>query len=205
MQHLRRSTSGTLTDESQKPSDTEKSSTQEPVAIGGDATTLEADFVVAYEQHADAIFRHCFFRIHHRERAQELMQDTFAKTWKYLAKGKTVLNIRAFLYKTANNLVIDEVRQKKRRPTSSLDELQEQGFDVGNDDDAEAMKQHIDAQKIMEVLKEVKQPYQDVLIMRHIDGLSPAEIAEIKGESANVISVRINRAEKQLRSLLPDD
>ena len=36
-------------------------------------------------------------------------------------------------------------------------------------------------------------------IMRYIDGLPPADIASILGESANTISVRLHRAVKQLR------
>lgn len=164
-------------------------------------TTADA-FSDAYEQYADAIFRHCYFRIRNRERAKEMMQDTFMKTWKYIADGKKVENLKAFLYKTANNLIIDDVRQKERRPESSLDELQAKGFDPGNDADAQAMKQHIDAQFVLETLQQIEQPYRDVLIMRYIDELTPAEIAAITGETANIISVRIHRGTKMLRALL---
>jgi len=41
-----------------------------------------------------------------------------------------------------------------------------------------------------------------VLVMRYIDDLGPNEIADMLEESANVVSVRINRATKELRKIL---
>lgn len=42
-------------------------------------------FLAAYDAYADAIYRHCYFRVFIRGRAEELMQETFMKTWEYLA------------------------------------------------------------------------------------------------------------------------
>ena len=160
-------------------------------------------FELAYDRYADAIFRHCYFRLSDRERGKDLMQETFMKAWKYVAAGKVIENVQAFLYKTANHLIIDEVRRNKRRPTSSLDEMQDEGFDVGTSDDAERMKKRIDENKILMVLDKLDPQYREVLLLRYIDEFQPAEIAEILSESPNAVSVRINRGLKQLRSLLP--
>jgi DNA-directed RNA polymerase specialized sigma24 family protein len=59
-------------------------------------SSLEQDFIKHYNQHSDAIFRHCFYRVYDRETALDLVQETFAKTWAYLATGHEVKNIRAF-------------------------------------------------------------------------------------------------------------
>ena len=159
-------------------------------------------FEEIYNEYADAIFRHCYFRIRCRERGKELMQEAFMQTWKYLRSGKKIDNIRAFLYKTANNLVIDDVRKNKKRQNTSLEDMQEEGFDPSGEDEEEVWQQRMDAQSVLEVLEEVDQPYRDVLIMRFVNELSPAEISEALGETANVISVRIHRAEKMLRAKL---
>ena len=37
----------------------------------------------------------------------------FTKTWEYLANGKNIDNIRAFVYRTANNLIIDRAERKR--------------------------------------------------------------------------------------------
>ncbi len=94
------------------------------------AKPLEDIFIKAYDDHSDAIFRHCYFRVFERERAKELTQEVFIKTWEYLRNGQEVKNLRAFLYRVANNLVIDESRKKK---ANSLEAMQEQGFDPKDD------------------------------------------------------------------------
>lgn len=168
------------------------------------ADNPEQSFATAYDEYADAIFRHCYFRVFDRERGKELMQEAFMKTWLYIADGNEIESVQAFLYRTANNLIVDEIRKRKRRQEVSFEDMQEEGFDIGSDEDAKAMKRKIDEQQILSVLNQVDPTYRDVLIMRYIDELQPAEIAEALGESANAVSVRINRGMKQLRSLLKD-
>lgn len=163
---------------------------------------VEQRFIEAYDQYADALFRHCAFRIGDREKAIELMQETYMKVWEYLSQGHEVENLRAFLYRVANNLVIDFARQRAKRKTNSLEEMQEKGFDLGNHDD-EKMQTRFDAQQIMAVLDQVEEPYRTAVILRYVNGLPPREIADILEISANVTSVRINRGLEKLRSLLP--
>ncbi len=159
---------------------------------------LEQEFEKAYNEYADAIFRHCYFRIFDRERGKELMQEAFMRTWTFLCQGKTVDNMRAFLYRIANNLIVDEVRKKKE---TSLDAMQAAGWDPGYDQTPD-MQKRIEQGKIMAMLRTMDEGYREVLIMRYIDGLPPADIAAILGESANTISVRLHRGIKLLRSHL---
>ncbi len=160
--------------------------------------SLEAEFEKAYNDYADAIFRHCYFRVFDRERGKELMQETFMRAWTFLCDGKTIDNMRAFLYRVANNLIVDEVRKKKE---VSLDGLQEKGWDPGYDETGD-MQKKIEQRKIFETLLLLDEDYRDVLVMRYIDGLPPADIASVLGESANTISVRLHRGIKQLRSYM---
>jgi len=156
---------------------------------------VEQLFEKAYTDYSNAIFRHCYFRVFDRERGKDLMQETFMRTWTYLCDDKTVDNMRAFLYRIANNLIIDYIRKKKE---SSLDALQEKGFEPGYDAVAE-MQRNVDESTIIANLGHLEKEYRDALVMRYIDGLTPAEIAEILGESANTISVRLHRGLKQLK------
>ncbi len=87
----------------------------------------EDKFIKAFDAYADGIFRYCFFRVFNRERAKDLVQDTFMRAWEYAAKGNKIENLKAFLYKIAHNVVIDESRKVKEY---SLDALLSEGFDV---------------------------------------------------------------------------
>lgn len=167
--------------------------------------SIEEQFTNAYDEYADALFRHCTFRIGDREKGRELMQETFMKAWEYLAKGNEVENLRALLYTTANNLITDTYRRQAKRKEDSLEEMQEYGFDVeGNEDATRGAEAALAGQRVTQILQEIDEPYRSAVIMRYIDDLSPAEIAETLDETANVVSVRINRGLKKLQSLLPE-
>ena len=59
-----------------------------------------------------------------------------------------------------------------------------------------------DSGKIIKLLGELPDNQKQVIVMRYVDELPPAEIAYILGESANAVSVRINQATKKIRQIL---
>lgn len=152
----------------------------------------------AYDAYADALFRHCYFRLYDRERAKDLVQDAFMKAWEYIAKGREVENIRAFLYRILHNLIVDEFRKKK---ALSLDELKEKGIDIIAHEKLD-QNDAMEVEKIISLFARLEPKYCEVATMRYIDDLTPKEIAEITGESENNVSVRINRASQKLRDLM---
>lgn len=156
------------------------------------------EFMDAYNNFSDAIFRHIYFRVYDRDSAKDLMQDTFARTWDYLRKGKEVDNLKAFLYKVANNLIIDQYRKKKE---ISLDNLQKNGFDVESQDKEKIV---IDAEKnnVLRLVEKLEPQHREIIVMRYVDDLTIKEIAKIIGQSENVVSVRINRGVKEIKKLL---
>jgi RNA polymerase sigma-70 factor, ECF subfamily len=159
------------------------------------------EFTKAYEEYKDAIFRHCYFHCGEREKALELVQDAYMKTWEYLASGHDLENVRAFLYRVATNLFLNSTRKK---PAHSLEDLQEKGFDPGLEDPAFS-HDIIAEEHVIKTLEQLEEPYRTALVLRFVEDLTPAEIGEITGESANVISVRVNRGIKKLRSLITKD
>ena len=152
-------------------------------------------FEKLYDTYADAIFRHLYHGLGNRERAQELMQEVFLKTWQYVMLDKKIEHEKAFLYRLARNLFINEIRTDKR--SVSLDQLADEGYDVP-DEHAMAGDQaeHTELVRRLHMLKE---SYRDVLVMRYIDDLSVKEIAKILDEQENTISMRIKRGIEELK------
>lgn len=159
---------------------------------------IKKAFLDCYDEYADAVFRYCYFRVYEREKAQELMQEAFMKTWKYLAEGHRIENIRAFVYKTAKHLIIDYHRKKKEE---SLDELSEKGFTPSICEEAK-WQAAIDGKELLSYIEALDEGHKEVFYLRYVDQLQPKEIAELLGESPNVISVRISRAKKQFLSCI---
>jgi DNA-directed RNA polymerase specialized sigma24 family protein len=81
---------------------------------------------VAHKDHEKGLNLHAFFKVRDSAVSEDLVQDTFMKTWSYLVKGGKIDVMKAFLYHVLNNLVVDEYRKHK---TLSLDVLLEKGFE----------------------------------------------------------------------------
>ena len=164
-------------------------------------------FAEAFERYNDELFRHCSLRLSDRERALDLTQEAFLRTWDYLSKGGVVREFRPFLYRTLKNLIIDEYRKKKTFSLEALsegDEGQEINahMPVDETNTLEAAIDRFDGKRALSALTQLPDPYREVLVMRYVDGLSPGEIAEALGESENAVSVRVHRGLKKLQTLL---
>ncbi len=167
----------------------------------------EERFLKAFEEYGDALFRHAYIRISDRERAIDLVHDTYTKVWSYLRAGHEVENFRPFLYKVLNNLVIDEYR---RRREASLDAIlategvSEGTFDDLVEDSVESLAATLDGRRAFELLETLPREYREVITLRFVDGLGPKEISELIEETENVVSVRLHRALKLLRRATED-
>ncbi|HCR81451.1 MAG: ECF subfamily RNA polymerase sigma-70 factor [Candidatus Pacebacteria bacterium GW2011_GWB1_47_8] len=154
-------------------------------------------FGASYLKYSDAIFRHCYFRVYDRELARDLTQQTFTRAWEYLSKGKIIKNMRAFLYQTARNLVVDYFRSKR---SISLDTLLEKGFEPSGNAGRDPEKQ-LESREVQFLLLKLRAADREVIVMRYIDGLKPREIASITKENTNVVSVRLYRASRAFRKV----
>ncbi|MDO8489941.1 MAG: RNA polymerase sigma factor [bacterium] len=158
------------------------------------------DFLQSYDEFADKIYRYCYYRVYDADAARDLVQEVFMRTWRYLSQGNTVDNMQAFLYRTAMNCIINE--SKKAKKNVSLDVLHDEGFDPGEDTTNQMMAK-FDGSKIIAALDQLlDDSYRQVILLRYINDLEPREIAEITGETPNVISVRLHRALKKLKEVL---
>ncbi len=143
----------------------------------------------------DSIFRFIYFRTNSKAIAEDLTQDCFLSVIKYL-KENDVDNIKAFLFKTARNKVIDYYRQKSRIIYS--DDLV-MANDKGSSDDFSI---RYDVRIIKEKLDLLESGDREVLAMRYIEEMEIKEIAEAIEKSETAVRVKIFRALRKLRKLI---
>ncbi len=158
----------------------------------------KAYFHSTYEEFADVLFRYSYFKLSDREKAKDIVQDTFIRFWEFLSSGGEVENTKAFLYRIATNAIIDQYRKHKEL---SLDGLAEDGFDPMDAEGHKKMLQSLDGQMALDLLNSIEGSERDIMLMRYVEGLSVKEIAEILGERENTVSVKIHRALKALQEL----
>ena len=164
--------------------------------------SIKDEFEKAYKEYARGILRHAYFRVSNQEIAEDLVQETFFKAWRYIADGKSgeIKNFKAFLYKILNNTIIDYYRGK--RDTCSLEDAIEKREDIAivEDDKEQKMDIELEQKELRKYLSELKDEYREILIMRYIDDLSINEISKVLNKSSGNIRIIIYRALKALKN-----
>jgi RNA polymerase sigma-70 factor (ECF subfamily) len=149
----------------------------------------EVVFTQAFNEYEKGLCDYCRYKLHNAELARDLVQETFLKTWKYLAEGGEVILMKAFLYRVLNCLIIDEYRKRK---AVSLDELFEKGYDV-SDWDSEKLVDHLDGMGLISLIGKLPEKYKTLLTMRFPKEMTISEISEATQRSKNLVSVQIYR------------
>ena len=138
-----------------------------------------------------------FFKVHNHATSDDLVQDTFIKTWSYLAKGGKIEIMKAFLYHILNQLIIDEYRKHK---ATSLDVLLEKGYEPSVDH-SERVFNVFDGKAALLLIQHLPTKYQTVMRMRYAQDLSLREISLITGQSTNAVAVQAHRGLIKLKKL----
>ena len=151
----------------------------------------------AHHDYSKRLNLHAFFKLHDHALGQDLVQDTFMKTWRYLASNGKIDVMKSFLYHVLNNLIIDEYRKRK---ASSLDVLLERGYEPSADP-RERTANALDGRAALLLIARLPVRYQKVMRMRYMQDLSLSEMATITGLSKNTIAVQLHRGLNKLKLL----
>ena len=162
-------------------------------------TKLQTTLTLAHHDFERGLNACAFFKTHNHDTGEDLVQDTFMKTWKYLVKGGKIEVMKAFLYHILNNLIVDEYRKHK---TTSLDVLVEKGFEPSADNsESEQLLDRLDGKTALILIKRLPQKYQKVMRMRYVQLLSLKEMSLITGQTKNTMAVQAYRGLEKLKML----
>ena len=161
-------------------------------------------FLAAYDLYVDQIWRFIYFKIGNKEEAQDLTSAVFLKCWGYVSEGRLndsddYRTLKSFLYKIARNLAIDYYRQLK--PRAGLEAATGVAADSDEGLAAERLTAAIDFELLIDELQKLKSEYRTVLVLKYINDLSIAEIADILGKSKGNVRVTVYRALEALKEL----
>jgi RNA polymerase sigma-70 factor (ECF subfamily) len=164
-------------------------------------------FMQAYDMYLDDIYRFIFFKVKSSEEAQDITSRVFLKTWNQVRENKLgdKKTLKALLYTIARNAVIDHYRNNANISTIDIDS-QDSKIDIPDTGQDMIRQAEIDSdmEVVREKMKELKDEYREILILRYINELSFGEIANITGRSKNNARVISHRALKALKDLMSD-
>jgi len=153
-------------------------------------------FSKIYNKYVDSIYRFVFIKVSSGQTAEDLTSEVFLKSWQAFQEQK-INNPKAYLYKVARNLVIDFYRERGQTTIVSIE--QEEIILQSEEDLEQKESQESDFRKIQKALKQLNPDYQDIVIMRHIEGLSIKDIAKVLNKSKGATRVMLHRAMEQLK------
>ncbi len=146
------------------------------------------------------------------EDAMELTQETFFNAWRGLPNFHFESKFSTWLYRLATNATIDFLRREKRRKSLTVTSLSAEDdpqrlLDIPDrrftpQDELERKEFQAAVRRGLEQLSD---EHRQVLVLRELNGLSYAEIAQVLGIEEGTVKSRISRARLALRKVLLAD
>lgn len=160
-----------------------------------------------YDGHVAGVFRFISFRVGSKEEAEDITSEVFLRTWHYLLERRDVVSFPSLVYRIARNMVIDHYRRRKTHISldeaiESDDELSESNAGTDDGEQIRLIDVGIEADKVLEAMKQMKADYREVLMLKYIEEMSVSEISEVINKSQVHVRVLLHRATKTLGALL---
>lgn len=143
-------------------------------------------------------YAQAFFRLRNQADAEDIAQEAFIRLWRMAPNwAEDGTKVSTWLYKVVQNLCYDRLR---RKPSTSL-------ADIGEPEDskpaaAEMLQDQTRANALYRALAELPDRQRDAVSMRHLDGMSNPEIAEIMELSVEAVESLISRGKRKLSDIL---
>jgi RNA polymerase sigma-70 factor (ECF subfamily) len=145
------------------------------------------------------------------EEAQEITQDAFVRAYHALS-GYSVeqvrsLALRAWLYQIVLNVARNRLRKLRHLPTCvSLEQASTDADEELEGARAEGPEAHLEARERQRLLQQalltLPLAYREVIVLRHIEGLSYPELARLLNQPIGTVKARVHRGLAQLRQVL---
>lgn len=179
-------------------------------AAAGDDPAFEA-LVVRYQRR---VFR-LACRLTNETDAPDVVQETFMQVYRHLSTFRGSARFSTWLYRVVVNAGLMHRRARARRPAESLDEFMPR-FDAdgrhAQTPDAlritprvdELMDRHVLAKKVQAALQRLPDLYREAFVLRDLEELSTADVAQVLGVEPATVRQRVHRARLMLRGYLSE-
>jgi RNA polymerase sigma-70 factor (ECF subfamily) len=148
-----------------------------------------------YVRYADDVLRFVRSLVQDHHEAEDITQNVFVKLMRVIGKYEPrEVPFAAWILRVARNVALDHLRTRRMTPCE----------DVQVTDDDHRQISHERGRDLREALEQLPDEQRDVLVLRHIVGLSPTEIAGVLGKTESSVHGLHHRGRLTLQSTLVD-
>jgi RNA polymerase sigma-70 factor (ECF subfamily) len=175
------------------------------------ASPTDADLVIAFKagdvrafdalfaRYSRSIFGYIYRSVGAAALAEELTQEVFLKVFQQLRRTSENTSVRTWMYRIATTTCIDAHRAAIRRPVL-VDDAAAIMAAPGGIDPAERHLEHERQREVRSALDALSAHYRQALVLRQLQGLAYAEVAEALGISVEAVTSLIHRARHAFRA-----
>lgn len=155
-------------------------------------------FAKLYDIFINPIYRYVYYRVG-RQDAEDLTELVFLKTWENIRQYKSgQKSFSSWLFRIAHNIVIDHYRA-----TRLNGELSENIKDERREAEPQLLAhKHFDNVVLEKAMRELKDHYRQIVVLKYINDLSNEEIGHITGRTQTSLRILQFRALRALRRIL---
>lgn len=170
---------------------------------------MESEFQTEALPHLDALYRYALRLTRNDRDAEDLLQDTFLRAFRFWDKYQKGSNCKAWLFRIMKNLFLNKVDKSKRAPDqTSLDDteewylysqLKDGGPDSVKNDPASVFELKDWGEQIQEAISRLPEEFREPLVLFDGEGMSYQEISDLLDVPIGTVRSRLNRARKKLQ------
>lgn len=161
------------------------------------------------EKYLSPLYNFIFLFTHDQNVTEDLVQETFIKVWKHMARFDQKRSFKTWIFTIAKNTTFDYFKKKKSIPFSSFVDEEGKSTLEAIDEDMllpdevlEKAERTLDLEQALEKIPEL---YRALLTLAYREDFSLMEISEILHEPYNTIKSRHQRALKLLKKAFIDE
>ena len=162
--------------------------------------------ILAYQ---DRVYNQAFRVLGEYQSADDATQEAFISAYKNIRSFRGG-SFRAWLLRIVTNACYDELRRKKRRPTTPLEPVDDQGDEIESPhwlaDPGELPEDNVArselANAIQACLDQLTEDFRVVVVLVDVQGLDYLEASEAMGKPLGTIKSRLARARNKMRECL---
>jgi RNA polymerase sigma-70 factor (ECF subfamily) len=168
------------------------------------------DFEAAAMPFVDALYNTAYRMTRNSEDAEDLVQETYLKAYRYYDKFEEGTNFKAWLFKIMKNTFINNYRKRQQTPAlSDFADIEESFESQVSEDVARPIKnpeeeflENVLDEDVQRALDKLPPDYRMVVILADLEGFSYKEIAEILEVPVGTVMSRLYRGRRLLEAAM---